>query len=275
VLGSFLIFTREGIEGTLICAILLTFLASAQRRDMFRWVFLGAGSAAVVAAIGGVVLWIVSRNAFVGSAAQTWEETVVFVVAVCVLTYMTFWMRKHSRSMGRELRHRMQGAVDQGSGWALFTLAFITVGREAIETVIFTFAIAYTSSVLQLGVGAALGLALALGIAFAMYRVGVRVNLGRFFAVMGSLLMLVAAGLLADAVQNLQQLGLLPGGGAVLWNTYSTLPDDTGVGDVLHGLVGYSAQPTVLQAAIWVLFLAVGLTLFLRRSPAPPRRQPA
>ena len=101
-----------------------------------------------------------------------------------------------------------------------------------------------------------------------MYRVGLRLNLRRFFAIVGSLLMVVAAGLLADAVQNLQELGVLPGGSMTLWNMSRTLPDDTGIGDVLHGLVGYSAAPTVLQAVLWAGFLAVGLTLFLRPARA-------
>jgi high-affinity iron transporter len=59
-----------------------------------------------------------------------------------------------------------------------------------------------------------------------------------------------------------------------LWNVSRTLPDDTGIGDVLHGLVGYSAAPTLLQAILWAGFLGVGLTLFLRpargRISAPP-----
>ena len=269
MLGSFLIFAREGIEGTLICAILLTFLATAGRRDLFRWVLLGAGTAAGAAAVAGVVLWIATRDAFVGSNAQAWFETVVFGVAVVVLTYMTFWMRRHSRWLGKELRARLQGAMEhEGSHWALFLLAFITVGREAVETVIFLLAIAYQSSPLQLGIGAVLGLGVALAIAFAMYRIGVKVNLGRFFAVVGALLLVVAAGLLANAVQNLQQLGVLPGAGAAMWNTSGVLPDSSGVGDVLHGLVGYSAAPTVLQGMLWAVFLAVGLTMFLRRPRA-------
>ncbi|MBV8087228.1 MAG: FTR1 family protein [Chloroflexi bacterium] len=277
MLGSFLIFAREGIEGTLICAILLTVLAGAGRKDLFRWVFAGAGAAAGLAAIAGVVLWILTRDAFVGSTAQAWFETVVFIVAVVVLTYMTFWMRRHSRTIGRELRAKLQGAIGSGSGaaWALFLIAFVTVGREAVETVIFLLAIAYQSSPAQLGIGAGLGLAVALAVALAMYRLGVRVNLGRFFAVVGSLLMLVAAGLLANAVQNLQALGVLPGGGMTIWNTSKTLPDDTGVGDVLHGLIGYSASPSVLQAVMWMLFLAVGLTLFLRPHAAPATRRAA
>jgi high-affinity iron transporter len=269
VVGSLLIFAREGLEGTLICSILLTCLASAGRRDLFRYVFLGAGAAVVLATATGIVLWIVSRDAFINSTAQAWFETGVFAVAVGVLTYMTFWMRRHSRNMGRDLRERVSGAMSGGSGIALGLIAFVTVGREAVETVIFLLAIAYQSSPLQLVIGAVIGLAVALALSFAMYRVGVRINLGRFFAIVGSLLMVVAAGLLADAVQNLQVLGVLPGGSMTLWNMSGTLPDNTGIGDVLHGLVGYSAAPTVLQAVLWAGFLGVGLTLFLR----PARRR--
>jgi high-affinity iron transporter len=274
VVGSLLIFAREGIEGTLICSILLTYLASAGRRDLFRYVFVGAGAAVALATAIGIVLWIVSRDAFIGSTPQAWFETCVFAVAVAVLTYMTFWMRRHSRSMGKELRAKVSGVVSGGSGIALGLIAFVTVGREAIETVIFLLAIAWQSSPLQLMIGAVIGLAIALAVSFAIYRVGRRINLGRFFAIVGSLLMVVAAGLLADAVQNLQALHVLPGGSTTLWNMSGTLPDDTGIGDVLHGLLGYSSAPTVLQAVLWVAFLAVGLTLFLRptrgRISSPP-----
>jgi high-affinity iron transporter len=274
VVGSLLIFAREGLEGTLICSILLACLAAADRRDLFRYVFAGAALAVVVATAAGVVLWIVSHQAFVDSTPQKWFETGVFAVAVGVLTYMTFWMRRHSRSMGRELRNRVSGVVAGGSGIALGAIAFVTVGREAVETVIFLLAIAYQSSPLQLVIGAVIGLAIALGVSYSMYRVGLRINLGRFFAIVGSLLMVVAAGLLADGVQNLQGLGVLPGGSMTLFNVSGSLPDDTGIGDVLHGLIGYSAAPTALQAVIWAVFLAVGLTLFLRpgrrQAPRPP-----
>lgn len=272
--GSFLIFAREGIEGTLICAILLTFLAAAGRRDLFRWVLAGAGAAAVLAAGVGVVLWVISRDAFVGSTSQAWFETVVFLIAVAVLTYMTFWMRRHARTMGREIRDRASGAVAGGSALALALIAFVTVGREAVETVLFLLAIAYQSSPLHVGIGAALGLGLAFGVGFAMYRVGVRVNLGKFFTVIGSLLLLVAAGLLANAVQNLQELGVMPGGSMTLWNVSGTLPDNKGVGDVLHGLLGYSAAPTLLQLLVWLAFLGAGLWLFLRPASRPAAARP-
>jgi len=271
LLGSFLIFAREGIEGTLICAILLAFLTAAGRRDLFRWVIGGALAAVALAIVVGVALWLVSRDTFVGSNSQAWFEVGVFLVAVAVLTYMTFWMRRHSRTIARDLRRRAEGAVEGGSAIALAAIAFVTVGREAVETVIFLIAIAYQSSPVQLGIGALLGLSVALAVSVLMYRVGTRMNLGRFFTVVGSLLMVVAAGLLANAVQNLQHLGMLPSS-MTLWNASGVLPDSSGVGDVLHGLFGYSAAPTLLQAVLWLGFLGVGLALFLR--PLKPSSRP-
>jgi high-affinity iron transporter len=142
-----------------------------------------------------------------------------------------------------------------------------------VETVIFLIAIAYQSAPWQLGAGAVLGLGLALAVSIAMYRLGRRVNIGRFFMVLGALLLVVAAGLFADAVQNLQGLGVLPGAALTVWDAGRLLPDSSGVGDVLHGLLGYSAAPTVLQLLTWALFLAGGLLLFLR-PPRPVARQP-
>lgn len=269
MLGSFLIFAREGIEGTLICAILLAFLAASGRRDLFRWVLAGAVVAIALAVGIGVALWVLSRDAFVGSTAQLWFETGVFLVAVSVLTYMTFWMRRHSRTITKELRQRAEWALKGGSGLALATIAFVTVGREAVETVIFLVAIAYQSSPVQLSIGAVLGLALATAVSVAMYKVGRRVNIARFFAVVGSLLMVVAAGLLVNALGNLQELHALPATRA-LWDMSGVLPTSSGFGDVLHGLLGYTATPTVLQAIVWLGFLAAGLWLFLR--PAKPLR---
>jgi high-affinity iron transporter len=271
LLGSFLIFAREGIEGTLICAILLAFLTAAGRRDLFRWVIGAALAAVALAIVVGVALWLVSRDTFVGSNSQAWFEVGVFLVAVAVLTYMTFWMRRHSRTIARDLRRRAEGAVEGGSAIALAAIAFVTVGREAVETVIFLIAIAHQSSPVQLGIGALLGLSVALAVSVLMYRVGTRVNLGRFFIIVGSLLMVVAAGLLANAVQNLQHLGVLPSS-MTLWNASGVLPDSSGVGDVLHGLFGYSAAPTLLQAVLWLGFLGIGLALFLR--PLKPASRP-
>lgn len=272
MLGSFLIFLREGIEGSMIIAIMCAYLATAGRRDLFRWVFAGAGAALVAATLGGIALYAVAKDAFINSTAQTWFETATFLLAVVVLTYMTFWMKGHSRSLSTTLKAQMGAAMAGRSAVALAALAFVTVGRESVETVIFLLAIAFKSSALSLLLGAALGLAVSLSVSLAIYRMGARINLKRFFTLVGAALMIVSAGLLANAVQNLQELGVLPGGRA-LWNTSGFLADDSNLGDVLHGLLGYAAAPSLLQVVAWVAFLCVGLWAFLNQPGAarPPR----
>ncbi len=74
--GSFLIFLREGIEGSIICAILLSYLAAGNRRDMFRWVLGGAFAALAASGVVGVGIYALARSSFVGSRAQMWFETV-------------------------------------------------------------------------------------------------------------------------------------------------------------------------------------------------------
>jgi high-affinity iron transporter len=265
VLGSFLIFLREGIEGSMIITIMCTLLAAAGRRYLFRWVFAGVAAALLLSSAGGVTLFALSRSAFINSTAQTWFETIVFLLAVVILTSMSFWMKRNSRSMRSVLGAQIHLAAAGDSALPLALLAFVTVGREALETVIFLLAIAFQSSVPALLGGALIGLLVSLALSLAIYRVGLRLNFKRFFTVVGAALMVVAAGLLANAVRNLQDLQVLPGGGHALWDVNFVLSDASTLGDILHGLVGYAAAPTALQVVAWLLFLTLGLAAFLSR----------
>ena len=113
-------------------------------------------------------------------------------------------------------------------------------------------------------VGAGLGLVTALVIAYAIYRLGAKLNMRRFFRVLGTILMIFAAGLLVDAVENLQQLGWLTFGEHVLWNSAGVVSEASSVGDVLHTLLGYADHPTVLQALVWITYVTVSLVFFMR-----------
>ena len=207
---------------------------------------------------------------------QTIFETVTFLVAATVLTYMTFWMRKHARSLSKELRARADAALDGRARWGLGLLAFQAVGREGLETVVFTLAIIFSTSTAGALAGAAIGLAGALGIAFVIYHLGHRLNLARFFTVIGILLMVFAAGLLADSVENLQQLGWLPVLDSPMWHSARLLSENSSFGDVLHSFFGYSDAPTPLQLLIYVAYLGIAAAAFLgvRARPKTPADQP-
>jgi high-affinity iron transporter len=261
VLAALVIFLREGVEASMIIAILLAYLSRIGRRDHFRDVFAGVAAALLLATAGGVLLYETIRI-YDGSRVQTIFETVTYVVAVAVLTYMTFWMRRHARSISTELRARTDAALDGRARWGMALLAFQAVGREGLETVIFTLAIVFSVSAGAL-TGALIGLACSLAIAFMIYKAGHKLNLGRFFTVIGVLLMVFAAGLLADAIQNMQELGWLPVLNNPLWHSASVLSEDSAFGDVLHSFFGYSDAPTPLQILAYVAYLAIAVAIYL------------
>src|SRR5580658_2223764 len=171
MLATLVIFLREGVEASMIVAILLAYLNRIGRREHFRDVFIGVGAALILATAGGVAAYETIRS-YDGSRVQTIFETVTFLVAASVLTYMTFWMRKHARSLSKELRARADAALDGRARWGLGLLAFQAVGREGLETVVFTLAIIFSTSTAGALAGAAIGLAGALGIAFVIYHLG-------------------------------------------------------------------------------------------------------
>jgi high-affinity iron transporter len=275
VLATLVIFLREGVEASMIVAILLAYLNRLGRRNHFRDVFLGVGAALVLATTAGVVIYTTVRS-YDGTRGQTIFETGTYLLAATVLTYMTFWMRNHARSLSKELRARADAALDGRARWGLGLLAFQAVGREGLETVVFTLAIIFSTSAASALGGAVIGLAGSLGIAFIIYRLGHKLNLGRFFTVIGVLLMVFAAGLLADAIENLQQLGWLPVLNAPMWNSGRLLSEDSAFGDVLHSFFGYSDAPTPLQLLVYVgyLVIVVAAYLGLRASLRSRRRNP-
>jgi high-affinity iron transporter len=263
MVATFMIFLREGVEASMIVSILLAYLDKAGQRQHWKDVFAGVGAALVLVAGGGVAAYLTMR-AYAGSRVQTIFETSTFLVAAAVLTYMTFWMRAHSRTIGTELRSRAEAALSGGQRAGLGLLAFQAVGREGLETVVFTLAIAFASSAPHVLLGGAAGLLAASAIALAVYRFGRRLNVGLFFTVVGLLLMVFAAGLLVDAVENLQLLGWLPFLRHPLWDTGRLLAEDSTLGDIVHTFFGYASRPTVLQLVVYVSYVGAAVAGFLR-----------
>lgn len=254
----------------MIVAILLAALDRMGHREHFRDVYLGVAAALVLVLVGGVAAYLTIKT-YAGSRAQTIFETCTYLVAAVVLTYMTLWMRAHAATLSSELKARAAAALDGRARWGLGLLAFQAVGREGLETMVFTLAIVFASTVHGVIIGGASGLAVSLVIAFAIYHLGKRLNIAMFFRVVGALLTFFAAGILIDAVENLQQLGWLPVLTQTMWHTGSVLSEDSALGDIFHSFFGYAESPTVGQAVVYVVYLAVTLTAFFS---IKPKRRP-
>lgn len=257
----------------MIVAILLSYLGRIQQRRHFRDVWLGVGAAMVLILGGGFGAYFLIKQ-YEGSNVQTYFETATYLLAAGVLTGMTYWMHKHARTMAKDLQARSDAALSKGTRWSLGVLSFQAVGREGLETMVFTLAIVFASSRQAatpvhgnlLLVGAVLGLLVALALAYAMYKLGAKLNLKRFFLVLGLLLMFFAAGLLTDAIENLQQLGWVTVGSHVLWNSSGVVTESSNLGDILHSLLGYADHPTIAQAVVWIGYIGASVVMFISLS---------
>jgi len=264
VFSSFMITLREGLEAALIVSLVLAAVSKAGAAGLIRSVWYGVVSAIGVSLAAGLVFTLV-----VGSLPERVEQTVAGIaslVAVAVLTFMVFWMRRQAGGMAAEMDAKVAGAAAVGSGWALGLLAFSAVLREGLETALFLFASLKSASTSAGALGAVLGLVAAVALGYALFRGSVRLDLRAFFRVTGLVLVVVGAGLLAAGIHELQEVGIVPVGVAHLWDAGGILDDQAGVGAVLHGLLGYSAAPSLVEVvAYWAYLVVVGF-LFLRPS---------
>ncbi len=271
MIATFVLFLREGLEASLIASILFAALRQLDQMEKSRAVWIGICLAIGASLFGGVVLYITVHN-YVDTTFQTIFETITYLMAVILLTSMTFWMQQHSRSLKREITAK---ASASGSAFALGLLAFSTVGREGLETAVFTLAFAFQTNALLLLTGAFLGLLASIGLCVMIYRLGYHLDFRIFFRVMGILLLFFAAGLLGDAVQNMQELGWITLGTTPLWNTAHILAEDSTLGDILHTFLGYAEAPTVLQGFVYTLYLLIAGGIFAWLTRKPTMRKPA
>ncbi len=250
-----LIAFREGLEAALIVGIVIGYLKRIARQDRVPWAALGI--AAAILASAALALIMNRVGATLETPYEQLFEGTTMLIAVGVLTWMIFWMRYQSRFMKRELEAKLQSAISTGASFSLFALAFVMVFREGLETALFLAANAFAADGASTLVGSLVGLALATAAGVAIYALAVRLNLKLFFDITSIFLVLFAAGLLAHAVGEYQEIGLLPVLTAHAWNTEAWLSNESLLGSILSSLVGYNANPSVLEVVGYVFYWIV------------------
>ncbi len=242
---SFLITLREGLEAALIVGIVLGVLRKMGRADHSRLVWAGVLAAVAVSVVAGLAFHTLGV-AFEGRAEAIFEA-VAMLLAAAVLTWMILWMQRQGRKIQADLETDVRRAVTDENSWALFSLAFVAVVREGIETVLFLTAAAFSATVGETLVGGALGLSAAIVIGWLIFAAGRELNVRTFFRVTGVLLILFAAGLVAHGVHELQEAALLPTIVEHVWDVNYILSEDSTVGTFLKALFGYNGNPSLIE----------------------------
>ncbi|WP_040815617.1 iron uptake transporter permease EfeU [Nocardia concava] len=276
---NLLICLREGLEAGLVVTILLAAvrrLSTPERPVSTTPVWLGVLGAVSVAASFAAVLTY--STAVLTSSARAAVAGVLSVLAVALVTAMIFWMRRTGASLSGQLRGEVARAAGLGAG-VLAVTAFLAVGREGLETTLFVWtAIKAAGSTAAPLVGAAVGLVLAIALCWLLFRQSVRLNLGVFFNRTAVLLIVIAAGVLAYGLGDLQEAGWLPGARWIAFDLTAHVDPNSWWVSILTGITNLSPKMTVLQVVAWIAYLATVIPLFVRagrvETPAPAASEP-
>lgn len=296
-LASFLIGLREGLEASLVIGILIAFLRKRQASHQVPRLWTGIAVAIVLAlALGAVFTFGSSQLSF------EMQETIggtMSILAVVMITAMVFWMAKMGRTFKASLESNAASALASGAGWSMFWLGLITVGREGIETTLMLWGWAMQPVAL---LGALAGIMVAVALGFVASKGMVRINYASFFRVTGVLLVVVAAGVLAYGIHDLQEARVLPGPfsgapitptdfrtGEVLVGFFTDRPfwgapfpfgwafdlqdsiDPAGFwAAFLQGTIGFTPLMSWLQVVAWFAYIGITLPLFLRHTRRAP-----
>ena len=259
MLATAIIVFREVIEAALIIAIVLG--ASRGIAGRGRWVgagmLLGAAGAGLVALFADVI-----SGAFAGTG-QALFDAVILLAAVGMLAWHNVWMSSHGRTLAAEVQ-RVGEAVKIGSRplAALMIITLVAVMREGSEVVLFLWAIAASGSgAAGMLAGGLAGLCAGALVGLLLYRGLLKIPMRHFFNVTGWLVLLIAAGLAAQAAGFLNQAGVLPALGIGVWDSSRFLDQGSLTGQMLHVLVGYTARPMGIQLLFYVATLVIVFAL--------------
>ena len=282
--ANYLIGLREGLEAALVVSILVAYLVKTDRRHLLPRIWAGVALAVGVSVAVTLGLGLQSRQ--FTFKTQELIGGMLSIVAVCFVTWMIFWMARAARTIGTQLRGSVDAAAE-GNRWSLTLIAFLAVGREGLETAL----ILWTSTRAAIGrdlapsaeqtagplLAGLAGILTAVVVGYLIYRGAVTINLTKFFTWTGAFLILVAAGVLAYGVHDLQEADFLPGLNNLAFDVSETVDPNSWYGTLLKGIFNFSPASTKFEVIVWATYVVVVGLLFVRsvRRRATATRPPA
>ena len=268
-MAELIIVFREVLEATLIVGILYTFLKQTNQEEALTKLWQGV-LLALAASIVGSFLFQQFAGGFTGQAGKLFEG-IVMIVAAGVLGTVIVWMAKN-KNIAEDLKGKAEQALSSNKvGLGIFLLAFISVFREGIETILFLYGVMMKQGGLSISLSL-LGAGMGIAVGYLIFVQGKKVPLKTFFNVSSILLIFVAAGMFAYGIHELESAGVIPDYGRI-WDinppklsdgSYPLMHDKGYVGSLLKGLFGYNGDPSLIELLAW-LFSLSGLTYLWKK----------
>ena len=202
MLAGFLIGFREALEAALIIGVLISLLYRTRRELMAKWVWGGV----VLALIASVLTWM-TFEIFVGEFSKKNEELfegLLYLVAAILITTVILHVIGHASK--EILENKAERAIEIREAFGIGLLAFVSVWREGVETVIFIGAGTESSSAIT---GLFIGIVLAAAIGYVLFATTKNLDIRFMFNVSTSLLIGFAAYLVMKAIHEFGEIGFM------------------------------------------------------------------
>src|SRR5262245_52734815 len=260
MLATAIIVFRETLEAALVVSIIVAATYGVRGRGLWvgAGVALGALGACVIAACAGAI------TAAAAGIGQELLNASVLALAVLMLGWHTIWMSQHGREIASEMGAVGKAVTSGGRPlYALAVAAGVAVLREGSETVLFVYGIASSGDdgVGAMLAGGLLGGAAGVALGVLLYRGLLSIPVRYLFAVTNVMILLLTAGLAAQAAGFLVQVDVIPALGGPVWDTTWLLSERSIAGKVLHSLIGYESRPAGVQVLCYVVVLGVLMLL--------------
>ncbi len=260
---AFLITFRESLEAALIIGILFSLLKALKKTEFNKYITLGV----LAGILGSLIFAYIFMNflgGFEGKSEKIYEGILMFLAAG-LITHMVFWMKSHARFIKKNMTVKIKKSLQHKSILPIFLLAFFSVIREGVETVVFFQAIDVQSNGGISVIAGIMGILVAIGLALFLNQFSRKISFEKFFKYTGILLIFIAGGLLAHGIVEFQGAGIFPTYLKPVYDLSGILSEKNGIGSFMKALFGYDANPSFLAILGYISFLVLSFFSFRKK----------
>lgn len=252
-MAIFIVTFRETLEAAIIIGLIFSMLTVfGVEKKRKRYITLG------------IVLWVVMSFFFAWGfqyffGGFEWKtekvyEGVLMLVACLMITQFLIWTNTNFKNIGKKIKKTVENIVTTNQLWMLSLLAFASVVREGVETVIFLNALNFTlySSDIWFALGGIIG---AIWISYILFFTIQKVNISKVLKYTNILFILIAWGLLAHSIVEFQWAGVLPTIIKPFFDLSSVLSESEGIGAILKAGFSYDANPSLIAFIAYITYL--------------------
>lgn len=263
MLGQFVITLREGFEAGLIIGIMIAYLIRTNRNNLVKFVLSGSYLAIILGIIIGAAVFLIYGT--LSRSFQLLFEALAAYLAVAVLTTVILWMITKGKTIKKEIESKIEISITKGTMFALASFAFVVVFREALETVLFLtpfILIAFQDTI----IGTILGILFALFLSYGIFKLGMKINIRRFFYFTSIIIILLAGGLAGygthELIEYLEDSNVQLGFWAEKAYDLKISKDDllhhkNVIGSIFAVMFGYSVSMEWLRLIVHLTYLSI------------------